>query len=109
MIVKNLKRNHEEEKKVFGLALMRIRQEKQIRLKQLAGLSGVSLTTLKRMEKGNTNITFDNMLDIACALEVSLAYICLCAYSYEREVEVTDEHLQELGHKLLAQAVKRVR
>lgn len=109
MITKNVKINHDEEKKVFGLALMKIRQEKQIRLKQLAGLSGVSLTTLKRMEKGTANITFENMLDIACALEVSMAYICLCAYSYEKEVEVTDAHLQELGHKLLAQAVKRVR
>lgn len=109
MIAENVKFNHDEEKKAFGMALAKIRKDKQMKLHQLAMLSCVSLSTLKRMENGTGNITLENMLDIARALDVSLAYICLCAFRHEQKLVLDDEQLKQLGQQLLEQAVKKLR
>lgn len=49
------------------------------------------------------------MLDIANALEVSLAHIFLRAYTQDIVLELEDEVLRTMGKKLLEEAVKQVR
>lgn len=84
--------------------MAKLRAEKKLTLLQLADCSCVSLSTLKRMEKGDCI-----MLDIANALEVSLAHIFLRAYTQDIVLELEDEVLRTMGKKLLEEAVKQVR
>ena len=59
----------------FGATVRDIRQNKHISQEQLAELSGLHRTYISDVELGKRNISFENMIKIAHALDTSLADI----------------------------------
>ncbi|MBK0126299.1 helix-turn-helix transcriptional regulator [Pantoea sp. S61] len=57
----------------FGLRIKTIRQARELTLEQVAELSGVSISTLSKIEKGQVSASFDTIAKIASAFEYSLA------------------------------------
>src|SRR5262249_15601650 len=59
----------------FGRRLREIRIERDLSLKQLAGRSGVSLSSLGRYERGRSFPSLDGAVSLAEALEVTVDYL----------------------------------
>ncbi|MCS5992086.1 XRE family transcriptional regulator [Klebsiella variicola subsp. variicola] len=57
----------------FGLRIKTIRQARELTLEQVAELSGVSISTLSKIEKGQVSASFDTIAKIASAFDYSLA------------------------------------
>ncbi|ORM62228.1 transcriptional regulator [Pantoea rodasii] len=57
----------------FGLRIKTIRQVRELTLEQVAELSGVSISTLSKIEKGQVSASFDTIAKIASAFDYSLA------------------------------------
>lgn len=57
----------------FGLRIKTIRQARELTLEQVAELSGVSISTLSKIEKGQVSASFDTITKIASAFDYSLA------------------------------------
>ena len=57
----------------FGLRIKTIRLARELTLEQVAELSGVSISTLSKIEKGQVSASFDTIAKIASAFDYSLA------------------------------------
>ena len=63
---------HEKEIKKLGLAIQKIRMEKNVSVSELALESEIDRRTIQRIEKGNAVVTIHTLLSIAEALQVDL-------------------------------------
>ncbi|HBE20525.1 MAG TPA: type II site-specific deoxyribonuclease [Cyanobacteria bacterium UBA11149] len=66
---------HEEAKKLFGLRLQALRREKGITQEQFAEVIDKSVEHISYIERGERSRSFETILDIAKALEVSVPYL----------------------------------
>jgi transcriptional regulator with XRE-family HTH domain len=57
---------------LLGRHLLHTRKSRSMTLKQVSRLSGLSISTLSRIENGILSVTYDNMVAIAAALSVSV-------------------------------------
>ncbi len=57
---------------LLGQHLLAIRKAQKLTLKQVGQASGLSISTLSRIENGLLSVTYDNMVSIAAALGVNV-------------------------------------
>ncbi|SEN93219.1 DNA-binding transcriptional regulator, XRE family [Chitinophaga rupis] len=59
----------------LGARLNELRTEKELSLRQLSYISNLDYSTIGKIEKGQVNITFTTLVELAKALEVELVEI----------------------------------
>jgi transcriptional regulator with XRE-family HTH domain len=59
----------------LGARLNELRTEKELSLRELSYISNLDYSTIGKIEKGQINITFTTLVELAKALEVELVEI----------------------------------
>lgn len=59
----------------LGARLNELRVEKELSLRELSYISNLDYSTIGKIEKGQVNITFTTLVELAKALEVELVEI----------------------------------
>ncbi|MDO8864022.1 XRE family transcriptional regulator [Haliea sp. E1-2-M8] len=72
----------------LGICLRRIRQKNNLKIEQVAKLSGLSRSTLSKVENGHMSLTYENIVRLARGLDVDIADFFL-ASTPERATPVT--------------------
>lgn len=72
-------------KKVIGLNIGILREEKGYSREELAGRSGVSDVTIWRIETGSANYCIDSLESVCAALGVTIADVCSESSLLDRE------------------------
>ena len=70
-------------KKNLGLAIRHKRVQLGISQEELAGLCGLHRTYIGSVERGERNISIDNMIKVSVALECQLSEIIIAAENME--------------------------
>lgn len=65
--------NYEEELQYIANRIREIRAEKNISVEELAALTGLDGSNIRRMERAGTNLTIKSLSRVAEALEVKLS------------------------------------
>ena len=60
------------ERKEFGIRIKELRQNAALTLKQLSEKSGVSITNISKIERGEYNMSYDIMMKLITALNCKI-------------------------------------
>lgn len=58
----------------IGVRIKKLRNEKHLTLKELSGLSGISISLLSLLERGKTSVVMETLSRIANCLDVDISY-----------------------------------
>lgn len=60
------------ERKEFGIRIKELRQNEALTLKQLSEKSGISITNISKIERGEYNMSYDIMMKLITALNCKI-------------------------------------
>jgi transcriptional regulator with XRE-family HTH domain/Zn-dependent peptidase ImmA (M78 family) len=94
----HLANKSEEQSKLIGIKVKRLRERKEMSSKELAERAGVTPQTISRIEQGHTDLSFATLRKILAALGYSLKD--LASQELELELETTQKTISSLMKRL---------
>lgn len=78
-----VEKKYSKELKQLGIEIVRLRKERSLTQKELAFRCDIDERSIQRIEKGDQNVSFSNLLAIAKVLEVKASELVESAESAE--------------------------
>ncbi|PIC99617.1 helix-turn-helix domain-containing protein [Sporosarcina sp. P29] len=87
--------------KSIGSILKSLRKERKLTLKELAGLTGVSISFLSQVERGKSSVTLESLKKVADALNVNPTVF----FSGNEEEQTLEDRHQQFYYKDLSNGI----
>lgn len=92
----------EEQSKLIGVKIKKLREKSGIKGYDLAARSGISAQTISRLEKGHTDVSFSTLRRILASMGYSLKDLA------NQELELENANLQEISYNFLLKKLSGV-